>query len=106
MRSGQMGIKIRSSDSELLGADAEQFVFSQGFDLRFAGSHHGEGVPDRIEYLQLVTRLLAGAALVKFNDGGKVAATEVFLRKVLGERNAGEERVFHGLSGYKVMKRV
>jgi hypothetical protein len=31
---------------------------------------------------------------------------EIILRQVIGERNAGEERVSYDLSGYEVMKRV
>jgi hypothetical protein len=95
-----------SGEGELLGADAEEFVFPQGFDLRFAGGHHGEGISHRIEDLQLVAWFLAGTSLVVFDNGRQIAATEIFLRQVIGKRNSGEERVFHGLSGYSVMKWV
>jgi len=106
LQAGWNPINIRLGNSELLGADAEKFVIPQGFDLRFAGSNHGEGISHCIEDLQLVAWFLAGTSLVVFNNGRQIAATEIFLRQVIGERNAGEERVFHGLSGYKVMKRV
>jgi hypothetical protein len=106
LQAGWNPINIRLGNSELLGADAEEFVIPQGFDLRFTGSHHGEGISHRIEDLQLVAWFLAGSALVVFDNGRQIAATEIFLRQVIGKCNAGEKRVFHGLSGYKVMKRV
>ena len=53
LQAGWNPINIRLGDGQLLGADAEEFVIPQGFDLRFAGSHHGEGISHRIEDLQL-----------------------------------------------------
>lgn len=60
---------IRSGDGEFLGTDAEEFVFPQAFDLRFAGGYHGEGIADCIEDLQLVAWFLARTSLVVFNNG-------------------------------------
>ena len=88
------------------GADAKEFVIPQGFDLGFADGDHGEGISHCIENLQLVAWFLACTSRVVFENGRQIAATEIFLRQVIGERNAGEERVFHGLSGYNAMKGV
>jgi hypothetical protein len=104
LQAGCNPINIRLGNSERLGADAEEFVFPQGFDLRFAGGHYCKGISHCIEDLQLVAWFLTGTSLVVFDNGRQIAATEIFLRQVIGERNACEERVFHGLSGYKAMK--
>ena len=85
-------------------ADAKESVIPQGFDLGFADGDQGEGISHCIEILQLVAWFLACTSRVVFENGRQIAAKEIFLRQVIGERNAGEERVFHGLSGYKAMK--
>ncbi len=74
--------------------------------MGFAEGDHGAGISHWFENLQLVAWLLAWTSHVVFNIGHQIAATEVFPRQVIGERNAVEERVFHGLSEYEVTKRV
>ncbi len=95
---------LKPSSGDGGGADAKKFVIPQGFDLEFADGDHGEGISRCIENLQLVAWFLASTSRVVFENGRQIAATEIFLRQVIGEINAGEERVFHGLTGYKAMK--
>jgi hypothetical protein len=42
--SGLENLKLNSGNGEFLGADAQEFVIPNGFDLEFADSDHGEGV--------------------------------------------------------------
>ncbi len=79
LQAGWNPINIRLGKSQFLGSDAEKFVFTQGFNLRFAGGHHGKGISHCIEDLQLVAWLLAGTSLVVFDNGRQIAATEIFL---------------------------
>jgi hypothetical protein len=59
----------------------EEFVFPQGFDLRFAGGHHSEDISHGIEDLQLVAWFLSETALVEFYVVCKSIATIVLLLK-------------------------
>ena len=73
LQTGWNPINIRLGNNELLGADAEEFVIPQGFDLRFAGGHYGEGISHCIEDLQLVAWFLAGTSLVvKLGVGSQI----------------------------------
>lgn len=85
----------RSGSSVLAGAGDEKFVFAKRFDLRLANGDDGEGVAHGVEDLQFVAWFLAGAAFVVFHDGCDNAMTKALLRDILGERDAGEERIIH-----------
>jgi hypothetical protein len=79
-------------------ADVEDAFRRQRFDLRFAHCDDVNGIAHRVKNFQGVTRFLAHAARVVFDNSSHVPAAKPVLRQAGLQRYSAEHFVFHDLS--------